>query len=96
MNKPMFKTTESLILCVVCVVLCKFIALIFGVIAYSKYESAENAWYLEDYSSSKSQVEESRKYLKIGISLAVIFSVIDIIVVFAILSGLGVLIGLGL
>ena len=74
------KTTASIVWCVLSVLLCHFIALIFFVMAYEKYESASNWLALEQYDSARIAIAEASKNMHLGIVLFIVFCIIDLLV----------------
>ena len=82
------KTTASIVWCVVSVLFCHLIALIFFVMAYEKYDSASNWMALKQYDNARIAITDASKNMHIGVVLFIVFSAIEVVVITAIVVGL--------
>ncbi|MGM9746990.1 MAG: hypothetical protein ACI30H_08535 [Paludibacteraceae bacterium] len=75
------QTTSAMVWCVLCVLLCKFIALIFFVIAYDKYEKASNNLALQQYNMAQLTIIEANKNMKLGVIVAIVCLILEVVAV---------------
>lgn len=75
------QTTSAMVWCVLCVLLYKFIALIFFVIAYDKYEKASNNLALQQYNMAQLTIIEANKNMKLGVIVAIVCLILEVVAV---------------
>lgn len=73
-------TTKSMVLAVICFVLCKWIAIIFAVIAYEKAEQANSLWGTEQNDAAIQLEQEAQRNYNIGLWVAIVCFVLEIVI----------------
>ena len=77
---PIIKTTPAIIWSVVSFIFCKWIAMIFFIMAYDKYESSHSCLVLQNQETALLEYKTAEHYMRIGIIIFIICLIIEIIV----------------
>ncbi len=85
------KSTSAIVWAVICFMLCKYIALIFFVLAYDKYEKASNYMLAREYDLAQLLIDDAKKNMTIGIWVAVICMILEVAIATVVVIGFGML-----